>query len=87
MPVPSHRGGRAVSGGQARAGVQAGVQAELSDRYLAITSTLTLTCEYYDALNMYLPQEADRHIPCWAPCTVTGATSSQAGELLRPGLR
>ena len=23
-------------------------------------------CEYYDALNMYLPQEPDRHTPCWA---------------------
>ena len=23
-------------------------------------------CEYYDALNMYLPQEPDRHMPCWA---------------------
>ena len=22
--------------------------------------------EYYDALNMYLPQEPDRHTPCWA---------------------
>ena len=23
-------------------------------------------CEYYDALNMHLPQEPDRHTPCWA---------------------
>ena len=23
-------------------------------------------CEYYDALNMYLPQEPGRHTPCWA---------------------
>ena len=23
-------------------------------------------CEYYDALNMYLPQEPARHTPCWA---------------------
>ena len=23
-------------------------------------------CEYYDALNMYLPREPDRHTPCWA---------------------
>ena len=22
--------------------------------------------EYYDALNMYLPQEPGRHTPCWA---------------------
>ena len=23
-------------------------------------------CKYYDALNMYLPQEPRRHTPCWA---------------------